>query len=158
MIRRWLGVVLIVLCSSAPPLAVAQQSERILVMPFENIRRDGRIIWLGEASAVIIADDLSALGQNAIAREERRQAFERLQVPPVATLTDATVIRIGQLVGAGYVIVGSLQLENDTLVVHARSIALETGRVQADVTDRGPLSDLFVIFQRVATRMLGPST
>ena len=41
------------------------------------------------------------------------QAFERLQVPPAAALTDATVIRIGQLVGAARVVVGSLQLEDD---------------------------------------------
>ena len=55
---------------------------RILVMPFENVTRDSRIFWLGEASAVLLADDLNALGANAITREERREAFERLQVPP----------------------------------------------------------------------------
>ena len=59
------------------------------------------------------------------------QAFERLQVPPAAALTDATVIRIGQLVGASQVVVGTLRLEDDTLVVRARSIALDAGRVQA---------------------------
>ena len=69
-------------------------------MPFENVKRDGRIFWLGEASAVLLADDLNAFGANAITREERLRAFERLQVPPAAALTDATVIRIGQLVGA----------------------------------------------------------
>ena len=46
------------------------------------------------------------LGADAITREERQQAFERLQVPPAAALTDATVIRIGQLVGAARVVVG----------------------------------------------------
>ena len=86
------------------------------------------------------------------------QAFERLQVPPAATLTDATVIRIGQLVGASQVVVGSLRLEGDALVVRARSIALETGRVQADVTERGPLPELFGTFERVARRIAPPST
>ena len=106
-------------------------------MPFENVTRESRIFWLGEASAVLLADDLNALGVDAITREERRQAFERLQVPPAATLTDATVIRIGQLVGASQVVVGTLQLEGDQLVVRARRIALEAGRMQADVTERG---------------------
>jgi tetratricopeptide (TPR) repeat protein len=67
------------------------------------------------------------------------------------------VIRIGQLVGAAQVVVGSLQTENDTLVVHARSIALDTGRVQADVTERGPLPELFAIVERIARRMAPPS-
>ena len=68
----------------------AQSSERILVMPFENVSRDGRIVWLGEAAAVLLADNLNAIGLDAITREERRRAFERLQVPPAASLTDAT--------------------------------------------------------------------
>jgi len=81
------------------------------------------------------------------------QAFERLQLPPAAALTDATVIRIGQLVGAGQVVVGSLLLENDTIVIRARSIALDTGRVLMDITDRGPLPELFAIVERIARRM-----
>ena len=72
-------------------------------------------------------------------------------------LTDATVIRIGQLVGASQVVVGSLQMDDDALVVRARSIALDTGRVQADVTERGPLPELFATFERVARRLAPPS-
>jgi tetratricopeptide (TPR) repeat protein len=160
---RWTAVLGVTLCmaragstqGSAPTPGVPPA--RILVMPFENSRRDGRIFWLTEASAVLLADDLNALGAGAITRMERQQAFERLQVPPSAVLTDATVIRIGQLVGAAQVVVGSLQTENDTLVVHARSIALDTGRVLAAVTERGRLPDLFATFERIARRIAPPS-
>jgi tetratricopeptide (TPR) repeat protein len=124
--------------------------ERILVMPFENVTRDGRIFWLGEAGAVLMADDLNALGANAITREERRVAFDRLQVPPAAVLTDATVIRIGQIVGAADVVIGTFELENDVLVVQARVIALEPGRVQSRSTERGSVTDLFGMFERLA--------
>ena len=126
---------------------------RILVMPFENTAREGRLIWLTEASAVLLADDLNALGAGAFTRDERQAAFDRLQVPPTATLTDATVIRIAQLLGASDVIVGSLQGENGALVVRARSIALEAGRLTIDVTERG---ELFDVFQRIAARV-GPA-
>ena len=150
--------------SSAPTYHTTQQTSvtaaptRILVMPFENLKREGRIFWLTEASSVLLTDDLTALGSNPIARQERQQAFERLQVPPVAALTDATVIRIGQIVGAAQVVVGSLQLEDDVLVVRARAIALDTGRVLVDVTDRGPLPELFATFERIARRIAPPST
>ena len=130
---------------------------RILVMPFENVKREGRIFWLGEASAVLLTDDLLALGANAITRPERQAAFERLQVPPAAALSDATVIRIGQLVGAAQIILGSLELDNDTLIVRARSIALDTGRVKTDVTVRGPIQQLFETFHQIA-RQIAPST
>ena len=48
-------------------------------------------------------------------------------------------------------------MESDALVVRARSITLDTGRVQADVTERGPLPELFATFERMARRMAPPS-
>ena len=136
----------------------AQAPQRILVMPFENVARDSRIFWLTEAAAVLLADNLNALGANAITREERRAAFERLQVPPAAVLTDATVIRIGQLVGAAQVVVGTLQLQGETLLVRARSIALEAGRIQTHATDGGPLPELFTLFERLGRQLAPPGS
>jgi tetratricopeptide (TPR) repeat protein len=130
---------------------------RVLVMPFENVTHDGRIIWMGEASSVLLADDLNAFGVSAITREERQQAFDALQVPPNASLTDATVIRIGQIVGAAQVVIGTVQLDGDDLVVHARTIGLESGRLQSDVTERGPMADLFATFERMARRVMSPT-
>ena len=131
--------------------------ERVLVMPFENVAQDSRIVWLSEAAAVLLADDLNAMGLQAIPREERQEAFERLQVPPAAALTDATVLRLGQLVGAASVVVGTVKMENGTLVAEARQIAIETARLRQRVSDRGPLTDLFATIERMA-RQLAPAT
>ena len=157
------GLLVVLALAGASGTAAAQAqahqpAARILVMPFENVKRDAKIFWISEASAVLLTDDLNALGANAITRQERMQAFERLQVPPAAALTDATVIRIGQLVGATQVVVGSLQLEADVLVARARSIALDTGRIQVDVTDRGPLPALYGTLERIARRLAPPSS
>jgi tetratricopeptide (TPR) repeat protein len=155
MIRLVASVVSLLLTIAT--VASAQPSERTLVVPFDNVKRDGSIFWLTEAAPVLLTDDLTALGANAIDRQERQQAFERLQVPPIVTLTDATVIRVGQIVGAGRVVVGTLQMEGETLVVRARGIALEPGRIQVDVTERGPLPELFAIFERIARRLVPSS-
>lgn len=146
-------------CLLGPPAPAMAQAPagRILVMPFENVTREGRIVWLGEASAVLLADDLNAFGMRAITREERREAFARLQVPLSASLTDATVIRIGQIVGASQVVVGAVELDGDALVVRARAIAIEAGRIQSDVTERGPMPELFATFERVARRIIAPT-
>ncbi len=137
--------------------ASARAQSGVLVMPFENVTRDARIFWLGEASAVLLTDDVNALGGDAVTRQERKRAFARLQVPPAATLTDATLIRIGQVVGAAEIVVGTLQLEGDVLVVKARRIALDTGRVQATITERGRVAELFATFERVARQIAPPS-
>jgi len=40
----------------------------ILVVPFESAPKDGRGYWLGEAVALLLADDINARGLGAITR------------------------------------------------------------------------------------------
>jgi Tfp pilus assembly protein PilF len=135
---------------SAPPPAA-----RFLVIPFENPSRDARLYWLGEASAVLLADGLNALGSHAYTRDERLDAFGELQVPPVASLSHATVIRLGQVVGATHVVIGSFQLSEGQLSVDAQDIRLDSGRMEHEIKESGPIEDLFAIFDRVTRRLAG---
>jgi Tfp pilus assembly protein PilF len=134
--------------------AVAQTpGTRILVVPFENARAEARFQWLGEAAAVLLTDDLRSGGQPAFARSERVRAFEHLYLPASGSLSRATIIKVGQLVGAGQVVVGSFSVEGTALSVSARSIRLDAGRLQPEVTERGELNELFGIFERLAARI-----
>ena len=45
-----------------------------------------------------------------------------------ATLSHATVIRLGQVVGAAFVVLGRFEVEGDDLIVRVRTIRLDTGR------------------------------
>lgn len=147
-------VVAALLLSSAPRWAGAQgPTVRTLVMPFEA-RGEARTWWLGEAASVLLAEHLRALGVDVIGREERMRAFARLQVPPVATLTHGTVIRVGQLVGAGGVVIGSLDVQGDRLSVRARNMRLDAGRLQPEVEERGALDELIAVCERVARRLV----
>jgi tetratricopeptide (TPR) repeat protein len=133
------------------PAPVARPS--VIVVPF-NAGRDPRGYWLREASAVILADDLVSLGVSAMSRDDRLRAFESLRVPAVAaSLSHATVIRVGQIVGAARVVVGSLEIAGDTLTVHARSILLESGHMSREIVEIGRLADLFDVYGRVARRL-----
>ena len=156
--RSWLWF--LVLWFLVPGSAVAQtppqSSERYLVIPFENPAREARIYWVGEASAVLLADDLNAFGTPAYTRDERLEAFQRLQVPPIASLSHATVIRLGQVVGATNVVIGSFRLTGGMLSVRAQNIRLDTGQMAHEFTEAGPLEDLFDIFMRVGRRLAGP--
>ncbi|MEO7273284.1 MAG: hypothetical protein ABIX28_14680, partial [Vicinamibacterales bacterium] len=64
---------------------VPDATTRVLVLPFENAGGDARVLWLGEASAVLVADGLKTRGVSAIGRDERVRAFEELHLPPSAT-------------------------------------------------------------------------
>ena len=138
------------LAQGAPP---ASDAGRILVMPFENVKREPRLHWIGEAAALLLADHLGARGLAPIRRAERVRAFEELHLPSNAVLSRATVIKVGELVGASEIIVGSVALDGETLVVEANSIRIDVGRLQPHVRERGPLPEVEDLFDRVATRL-----
>lgn len=141
--------------------AAAQPAGRQLVVPFESASRLPHYHWLSEGSAVILTDHLIALGAPAITREDRRRAFDRLRVPANATLSHATVIRLGELVAATEVIIGSFDVRpspggapgSEDVIVRVRSIRLSTGRLGPEIVESGPLPTLFDIYARVARRL-----
>ncbi len=147
------------LLAAALPATVRAQSlppaerERVLVMPFENASRQPRLAWLSEGSSILLADELRASGVEAMTRDERLRAFERFQVPPLASLSRATVIRIGELVGADDVVIGSLAIEADALVLRARRVHLETGRLDPEMSARGPVAEMARLYRELGARL-----
>jgi tetratricopeptide (TPR) repeat protein len=131
----------------------AAAGTRVLVLPFENSKRDPRLVWLGEAAAILLGDELNARGFPAITRDERVRAFDQLHLPVSASLSRATVIKVGQILGASEVIGGGYRLEGDALTVDAHSVRIDVGRLQPRVAESGPLGDLFGIFDRLARRL-----
>ena len=126
---------------------------RILVMPFDNPTREPKLHWIAEAASLLIADELNARGVPAIRRAERVNAFEQLQLPAAASLSRATVIKVGQVVQASEVIVGSVSLEGEDLVLEAHSVRIDVGRVQPAVSERGPLADVVELFERLSAKI-----
>jgi tetratricopeptide (TPR) repeat protein len=136
----------------AAPAAQRVVTGRILVVPFET-SREPRATWLGEGVALMLADDLNALGADAIARDERVRAFERLQVPAQASLSRGTVIRIGQLVGATTVVTGRVDLVERRVALTGQVLRIDTGRISADLDERGTIDELPTLVERVARRL-----
>src|SRR6478672_10393099 len=153
MILTLAAVALLTVQPASPP-SPAASTARILVVPFEAPARDRRTYWLGEAAAVVVAGDINARGLGAIARPARERAYDQLHLPPNAVLSRATVIKVGELVGAAQVIVGSVALDTDEITVRARSIRIDVGRADTEITERGKPADLFAIVQRVARRVV----
>lgn len=145
---RWLLIVLV-----AVVVGPSVADGRTLVLPFEDTGREPRVFWLSEGSAVLLSDDLGALGQATVTRDERLGAYQRLSVPGSASLSHATIIRLGQALQATEVIVGEFELSVGELTVRARPIRLDTGRLAPEIVERGPLSDIFGVYARVARRL-----
>lgn len=134
------------------------QGALVLVLPFENPKQEPRLAWMREGAAVLVTDLLAGSGEHVIDRDQRRQAFDRLQLPATAGLSRASSIRVGQAVAAGVVVIGSLEMAGDQLVARARVVRLDTGRLLPDVQASGPPSDLFGVFGRLAQLVRGSTT
>jgi Flp pilus assembly protein TadD len=157
--RRSRLIVALVCAALLPSAAAAQPPVRqVLVMPFENPHHDPKLYWLAEGSAVVLAEFLERYGASTVARDQRVDAFEQLQLPPAAALSHATVIKVGQFIAASEVVVGSYELAGDYLTVRARLIRLDEGRVTSELVERGPLNDFFRLFDRIARQLRGAAT
>lgn len=147
-----IGIVAIA-AQTAAAGTVQTAGTRILVVPFDAASVEPRLRWLGEAQAILLTDELNARGVRAITRAERIRAFEQLHLPPYASLSRATVIKVGEIVGATEVIVGSFSVTGDDLSVDVHALRIDVGRLEPEVKERAPLASIFTLFERVAGRL-----
>ena len=150
------AVLAVLLAGGAAAGAPAQAptgADRVLVMPFDNASKQARLAWMREGASILLTAEIESLGAYVLSRDERIRALERFQVPPLATLSRATVIRIGEMVGAGDVVAGSFGLEADVLTLRARRINLASGRLDPEVTVRGALNVTAELFAQLASRL-----
>jgi len=145
--------------TAVPAVAQSGAGTRVLVMPFtadvdaQAPGGTGAARWLGEAASVLLSDELAALGLGALAREDRVAVFDRLQLPMSSELSRATMIRVGEIIGATEVAYGEIRL-GTTVHVRVRTIRLDLGQHLDEITDEAPLQDIFALFGRIADRMV----
>ena len=136
----------------------AAADPRPLVLPFSVTVEaavpggEGAAFWLGEAAAILLADELDARGIPALSRSDREEAFARLQLPFVPTLTRATMLRVAEMVGASELVVGEVRL-GTRMTVKARVINVDAARQLQEIVEEGPGTDIYGIFERIAARL-----
>ena len=137
------------------PMPAPPGTTRMLVVPFEVADRNPRALWLGEAAAVLLSDALRAMSLPALTRAERVRAFEEANLPTAGRLSLASLVRAGHFVLASDLIVGTVRLSGEELVIEAKRIRLDTGRLVEQTTDRAPLPQLFTLHDRIAHKLMG---
>jgi tetratricopeptide (TPR) repeat protein len=78
--------------------------------------------------------------------------FDRLRLPLSAPLSRASLIRVGELVGASEVIFGQLTLGSQ-LSVRADAVRLDDGRSLAPAEGADRLSEIFALFSRLGGQL-----
>lgn len=144
---------------AAPASAQAPALARPLVLPFSVVvdgdvpGGEGAGFWLGEAAALLLAEELNVRGIAVLTRAERVAAFASLQLPLSTPLTRATMVRVAELVGASELIIGDVRL-GARLSITARVITLESAREQVQATGEGAGTGIYDVVEQVVSRLL----
>lgn len=135
----------------------AAQPDAVLVVPFELERFDPRVGWLAEGVAVGVTRALQLRGVDVVTRDERLAALERLQLPPAAALTRATIIKVAELVGASRIVLGSVRESDGTVTIVARRLDVDDARLVELPVVASPAPRLFEAFARLVEHLEAPA-
>src|SRR3954451_11291139 len=108
MLRKYLYIILITAVFAAS--ALAQGTDTVLVLPFENTSGKPEFSWIGESFADSLSDLLRVPTLNVISNDERKIMQQRLRVPLTSLPSLATSLKLAQQSGATLLITGKYNI------------------------------------------------
>lgn len=164
----WLPVLSLLLLVSSPisPLAFAasaavpaQQSAplRLVILPFKNLTGAAEQNWLGESFAESLTTSLSQRSQLELIERSQLELILQEQGFSQSALADENQApRLGKILGARKLLIGSYQQQGQTLQIQARLVDVETGQIAEGqaVKVEGQADNLFALQARLAESLL----
>ncbi len=135
----------------------------VLVIQFHNASEYPDLNWVGESVSETLRAEFSAANQIVFDRDSLAEAMRRLSLRPGADFTKATLIRLGQALGADYVCYGSYeaalpagdsQLKDSSIQLSAHFLDLRKLHEGPDLAEAGKLSDLSRLEEHLAWQSL----
>ncbi|MBJ6765866.1 hypothetical protein JGU66_34360 [Myxococcaceae bacterium JPH2] len=135
---------------ASPPLSP------VAVMPFRNLNGDTDLDWLGRGMTETLVSDLRASGRvDVVEREQLDHALNELALQTRDEPAPSTAARVGKLVGARTVLLGSVQRAGPQVRINARFIVVETGEVMETAKVTGPMERIFSLQDKVVAQLMG---
>jgi tetratricopeptide (TPR) repeat protein len=167
-VLRWFGLATLLCLSSLPALP-----ETAAVLPFTNASAgsanpQSNLDWIGESIAETVREALAAHGLVTLERSDTQDAYHKLGLRELGTLTQASVIKIGETLDAEHVVYGSFQFTPSnapqpaavsgafgSLKISGRIVDLRHMRLAPELTETGALEDLGTLQAHLTWRILG---
>lgn len=144
---RVLGLMACVLCVSVAQAA----GEVIAVSDFA-----GKPAEVGQEIAETLSTDLAKSDRIILVeRAQLGQALRELRLQSTGLTEPSQAKRVGKLIGADSIIVGSFYVRGNQIVINARVVDVRTGRVMSGRAEnvQGKLSDLYYLLGDLANRL-----
>ena len=128
----------------------------LLVLPFDNLRDDRELAWLGPGSVNMLALALSQWHDLGVVDQERvHDLLSQAKVPDNEPIGLALARKLAREAGAGTVVLGDFTHSGDSLRLTARTYDVATG-TRLDVVEAAgrATEDVRPLFDRLAARLL----
>jgi outer membrane protein assembly factor BamB/TolB-like protein len=146
MMNRRTTVVMLLLCLvAATSLAVeTAKPRRIAVLEFENITKEKSLDWMGTGIAETLTTQLSQIPQLTVVERSRLgDIIKELKLNRSQSVDPSTAQKMGRILGAQSLVVGSYQQASGTMRINARVVDVETGEVKSPTLIDGPSDKFF---------------
>ncbi|MEW6557463.1 MAG: tetratricopeptide repeat protein [Elusimicrobiota bacterium] len=135
-------------------LVGATQKKVISVAMFENVAGNKEYDWLGTGFAETITTKLVNIESLIVVERVYLLEILKEQKLQLSGLTDdKTAVKVGKLLAAQYIVVGSFQEIAGNLKIVARVVSVETAQVESSVTVEGEFNALFELQQQLALEL-----
>lgn len=143
--------------------ASAAEGATVLILRLHNDSQYSDLNWVGESVAETLRNELGAANQIVISRDARAEGMRRLSIRLDAELTTASIIRLGQILGADYVCYGSYeaslpegdtQLKDSSVRLTAHFLDLRNMRNGPNMSEAGKLAELSRLEEHLAYESL----
>ncbi len=119
----------------------------VAVFPLEDLRPSGDTEGLGEALAAGI--------ENALVERQRLKALmDEIGLSMTGAVDERTALRVGKLLGANHLILGSFMKFRNQVRVNARVVRTETGEITGTAKVTGNFEKIFELEERLVGEIL----
>jgi len=136
----------------------APDEELLAVFPFHFTGRS-ELAFLGEGIVDLLAAKLT--GEGGLRAADPRSvmsAWRRVATAEGGGIPEDTAVSLGQSLGAGRILLGSIVDTPSGLVLNASVLRARTGELEARANVEGPTDSLTVLIDRLAVRLLALET
>jgi tetratricopeptide (TPR) repeat protein len=169
MLRKYLYLILITAIFAVG--AVAQGTDTVMVLPFENTSSKAEFNWIGESFADSLSDLLRVPALNVISNDERKIIQQRLRIPLTSLPSLATSLKLARESGSTLLVTGKYAIvpaQGDTTAtvnVTTKIVRVSEGRflseelpdgrrIQRDITLTDALGNLQTMQGQIAYQIL----
>lgn len=136
---------------AAPP---SPQRPTVAILFFDYAGKDAALEPLREGLAQMLISDFSAVPEVRVVERTRLKALlEEHHLVQSGKVDPASAARVGRLLGARFLVLGSYFDLKAVLRIDARVVEVETGRIAGSVGANGPAEDFWTIEQALSQKL-----